>query len=123
MIHVSDKEYSPLHHASEPSHREYLHSKTIITQWFAKLCIIINSIIGVSLTVSPSATIGCTLHPTLDGMIIQYFHILRSGGSSHSTCQVYLNTRLLTGRESELQYSTMRCRTTLYFNLIISQFY
>ena len=88
---------------------------------FGKLGIEIDRIVGLAISVSPTASIRRTLHPALDGMVIHHLYALKCRCSSYPPGQIDLYAGLLAFRESETKHSAMRQSGRFRLNLIIGK--
>ena len=90
-------------------------------QRFGKLGIEIDRIVGLAVSVSPTAPIRRTLHPALDGMVVHHLYALKCRCSSYPPGQIDLYAGLLAFRESETKHSAMRQSGRFRLNLIIGK--
>lgn len=100
---------------------EYRQTKRHVRKRFGKLGIEIDRIVGLAVSVSPTAPIRRTLHPALDGMVVHHLYALKCRCSSYPPGQIDLYAGLLAFRESETKHSAMRQSGRFRLNLIIGK--
>src|ERR1017187_9166915 len=79
---------------ARPAARDLRRPNAAFGNRLAELGVEIDSVIGLAVTVSPTPPCGRTVHPALDGVVVQPFAILSRGGPANAPGQVNLYARL-----------------------------
>ena len=93
----------------------------VVFERVAECGIVVNGVIGISIAITPSATLGCTSHPSFYSVFVYYLDILLVRRTSHTACKVDLYARLRVFGICEAQHSTSGCCRTFHCNIIIAQ--